>query len=305
MYRIVLSLTCKIFIILLVGFVAARRGVIDGKMNKTLSSFLMEIVLPFSILSSSQQEFSTQNFQGMVQSLLIASVYYIIAIGVCLIITKRMKLPDSKKRIFITLVVFPNIGFIGFSVMNEILGELGILYTIVHNSVYQLFFFSYGIYLLRGEGKFSIRALFGNRIIWISVSSIILYLLPFRFPKVFVEPFNTIGSMMMPISILIIGAQIGKMKFSEITKDRDAYIIDLLRMIIFPTAIFLIIKLLKISHDVAVTVFILSTLPSGSMNVVMAQEYEREPEFATAVIAQNMILMIILLPVAILLLQYI
>lgn len=304
MYTVVASVVCKIFLIIAVGFIAARKKLIDETVSRHLSSILMEIVLPFSILSSSQQVFSTDRLREMGVSLLLSAGYYILSILFCLFLADRLGFSDSRKRIFVTLTVFANVGFMGFSIMQEILGDTGTLYTVVHNSAYQIFFFSYGLYLLKGEGKLTLRSLFGSRIIWISISSVILYLLPFRFPAALTETCSTVGSMLMPLSMLIIGAQIGRMELRRLFGEKQALLVDVLRMFVFPAIMFAVLKLLQIEHETAVTAFVLSALPSGSLNVVMAEEYRREPEFATIAVAQNMLLMILTIPLVIFLTGY-
>ncbi len=304
MYTVVLTVVCKIFIIMAAGFWAGRKRLIDEKVSKILSSILMEIVLPFSILSSSQQLFSAARLKEMEISLVLSAGYYLAAICVCLFLAERFHFTDAKKRIFITLAVFANVGFMGFAIMQEILGDVGTLYTVVHNSVYQIFFFTYGVCLLKGEDKLTFRALFGSKIVWFSMVSILLYLLPIRFPAAVTEAFSSVGAMMMPLSMLIIGAQIGRMEVRYILGDRYAVLVDVLRMLVFPMLMFMILKAANVEHDTAVTAFVLSALPSGSLNVVMAEEYQREPEFATVVVAQNMILMILTIPVVILMTGY-
>lgn len=304
MYTIVLTVVCKIFIIMAAGFWAGRINLISDKVNKELSAILMEIILPFSILSSSQQIFSTDCLKEMGVSLILSVSYYIIAILICLFLAGRLGFTETRKRIFTTLAVFANVGFMGFAIMQEILGDVGTLYTIVHNSVYQIFFFSYGIYLLKGEGRLTLKSLFSSKIIWFSVSSIILYLLPVRFPEFITGALSTVGAMMMPMSMLIIGAQIGRMELKSLFSSRDAVLVDILRMTVFPLLMFIVLKIAGIDHDTAVTAFVLSALPSGSLNVVMAEEYQREPEFATVAVAQNMVLMIITIPVVIFMTGY-
>ena len=46
-------------VVLLIGFVLAKQKVIDDRGRKTLNDLLLKAVLPFTIISSSQYEFST------------------------------------------------------------------------------------------------------------------------------------------------------------------------------------------------------------------------------------------------------
>ncbi|MGN8772958.1 hypothetical protein [Candidatus Weimeria sp. HCP3S3_B5] len=55
------------------------------------------------------------------------------------------------------------------------------------------------------------QKLLTNKIIMISAASMILYCLPFRFPAMITDSISAIGSMMTPLSLIIVGLQIGSM----------------------------------------------------------------------------------------------
>ncbi len=113
----------KIILMILFGFFLARRHILTEGMKKNLTSLLMKVVLPVSIISSAGQD------------------------------------------LFTDLAVFANVGFIGFPLMGEMLGNVGTLYTVAYNMAYQLFFFSYGLLILKKNGKLSLKGLFNNGII--------------------------------------------------------------------------------------------------------------------------------------------
>ena len=52
MYAVAGGIVCKVFIIIAVGFYAGKKGLIDDRASKLLSALMMDIVLPFGILSS-------------------------------------------------------------------------------------------------------------------------------------------------------------------------------------------------------------------------------------------------------------
>lgn len=113
----------KIILMILFGFFLARRHILTEGMKKNLTSLLMKVVLPVSIISSAGQD------------------------------------------LFTDLAVFANVGFIGFPLMGGMLGNVGTLYTVAYNMAYQLFFFSYGLLILKKNGKLSLKGLFNNGII--------------------------------------------------------------------------------------------------------------------------------------------
>lgn len=147
-------------------------------------------------------------------------------------------------------------------------------------------YFSYGIYIISGKdnkeaGKIN---LLNNPLIWIAVVTIIIYVLPWRAPEVVTDTLGCLADTMMPISMLIIGAEIAEIDFKSIITDKSAYAVSLIRIVFIPTVTFVLMKLIGVKFEVAATVVILSAMPLGSLNVVMAQKYKNNPEFAAVAI---------------------
>ena len=117
MYQVAGGIVCKIFIIIAAGFWAGKKGLIDEKASKLLSALMMDIVLPFGIISSSQQIFSGDQLREMGISLLLSAGYYVAALVLCRIIAGRLGLSESGRFIFVLTSVFANVGFMGFAVM--------------------------------------------------------------------------------------------------------------------------------------------------------------------------------------------
>ena len=292
----ILAAFTKILLMIAFGFVLTKMELISEEMKKHLSSFLMKAVLPMNILSSAGQVFSAENGKGMLEVLLISAIYYLVTLFIFGWLAKK-KLSKDDASLFINLSVFANVGFIGFPLLGEMLGDVGTLYTVAYNMTYQIFFFTYGLYLLKNEEKFSIKGIFKNTILYFSLGSIILYFSQLRFPDTVQSAISSVGSMMIPISMIIIGYEIGVMQFSRLYKDKMAYMVSFLRLLAAPILMLLVMKLLGVQHDVAIAATILTALPSGSLTVIAAEENGLETSSAACSIAQSTILMILTLPI--------
>lgn len=55
----------------------------------------------------------------------------------------------------------------------------------------------------------------------------------------------------------------------------------------------IILKLLKLPDEISGTCAILTALPAGSLNVIYAEQYNCEPEFASRTVVQTMVFMIV------------
>lgn len=292
----IVSAFTKIMLMILFGFALTKTGIFTAEMKKNVSAFLMKAVLPVNIIGSACQEFSVKSGMGMLKVLGISTAYYVLALVVLVPVCKK-RFSGEKGAVFIDLAVFANVGFIGFPLLGEMLGSTGTLYTVAYNMAYQIFFFTTGLYLMKKDGTFSFAGIFKNSILYFSIASIILYFSRVRFPDVLQSVISSIGSMMIPLSMIIIGYEIGVMKLNRLYKEKLAYLISGFRLVAAPLLILLVMKAAGVEHDVAIAVTALTALPCGSLTVIAAEDCGADTSFAACSVAQSTILMIVTLPV--------
>lgn len=295
--NLVITLTFKILILVIIGYIAKVIGIIDDVGKDTLSSLLVNLFLPVSMIASSQQKFDITHLRGVASVALIALIYYIITFLIGRIIARICGMDTNKSAMFILLIAFANTGFVGMSVLTELIGETGTLYGAIYNSVFDILYFSYGISIISSEGRFDRGKIIKNPMIWIAIITTILYVIPYRMPAVMTDSFNLVGNCMMPVSMIIIGAEIANMNIRQVLTDKASYGVSLIRMLIIPSITLGIMKLFNVNYEVMVTATILAAMPSGSLNVIMGQKYNNNAQFAVKVVMQNTIIMIVTLPI--------
>lgn len=295
------SLTIKIGVLIAIGFASGRAGIIDQNAREKLSDVLIKLLLPVSMIASSQQEFTIRNAGGAFEILLLALIYYIVMFGFGIWILKALKRDKRRVAIEILLVTFANTAFLGIPILSEISGDVGVLYAVIFNCVFDLVYFSIGMYMLQEavheqKPDFKIMYLLRDPLIWVAIITIFLYIFPYRFPGIITESLDLLGSAMMPISMLIIGAQIASMNYRQLFVNRRAYMLSIMKMLIIPMTVLVIMKLIGANTDITATMVILSAMPSGSLNIIMAEKYKIEPELATATVMQTTFVMLFTLP---------
>ena len=107
---------------------------------------------------------------------------------------------------------------------------------------------------------------------------------------------GSLGDMLAPISILILGFQLAEYPFLEIFKNKFVYLVTACRLLVLPLFILLVFYLLGISGMHAAVAVILLALPSGTLNVILSKQYKCAPEFATQSVVQGNIFMMFSLP---------
>lgn len=227
--------------------------------------------------------------------MVIAFFYYTGAILISTGMGSFLHFSETDQHIFMTMSVFANTGFIGIPVVLELYGSEGMLYAVIYNMFYQLFFFTYGIAMLRGDGAFELKNAW-NPSIKAVLLACVLFLLQIRFPAPIQDTIETVGNMVVPLSMMIIGFGLTDIRFRELFSDGRTYYVSLLRLIVFPGLVFFICHAFGVGKELTMIGTIMSGIPSGSMNVIMAKEYNCDMDYATKAVVQSMIFGVVTIP---------
>lgn len=297
--QIIINLLIKIFSLLIFGCFLKKVNLITDDLQKGLNQLLLKAILPVTILMSSQNKFTKELSGNMLLYTGIVAVFYILSILITILISKKVRLSEAGKHVFISMTVFANVGFIGFPVIGELYGFEGTLYTVIYNMIFQLLFFTYGVSLLSGNTQFKFSMIFKNPVTIASFACIVIFILQIEFQSGISSALSAIGNMTTPVSLLLIGCTLADADLKKILFDKYSLLVSLLRMIIFPGMVFIILTLLNLPDIVIGSCTLLSGLPAGSLNVIYAQQYDCETEFASRTVIQTMVLMVVTLPVLI------
>ena len=110
--------------IMIVGSICYKIKLINKEMNKYLSDLVLMLVNPLVIFLSYQREFEDTLLQGLLISLLLATITHVLAIIIAKqIIRKKDKPEDGVLERF--AVIYSNCGFIGIPLVNGILEVKG------------------------------------------------------------------------------------------------------------------------------------------------------------------------------------
>ena len=289
----------KIFVFLALGFVLNKTKVIDGNAEKALSKILLTAVLPFMILNSSQHTYSHEAVNGMVTCAAFGIGYYALTLIVMRLSLKKAKMSEDERRIMVTCTTFANTGFVGFPLMEALFGNYGLLLAAVYNLCYNLFFYTYAVYLFSRKPKFRLLEIFKNPVSVASILAIVLFIIPWRMPSFLSETFKLIGDMTVPMSMMVMGSMLAGVKIKKLVTDKKAYIVSALRLMVLPALVLGIILVLSpfvpMASDTKCVVVMMCALPCGSMNVIYSENHDVAPHFCARTVSLSMIFMLVTL----------
>lgn len=295
-YTNLFNLLIKVGIMVSVGYFLRRRSFIDDILKQKLSSLLLRVALPLSVVATGNNAFSQDVVFGLLWSAVFTLGYYVCALLAMFFISRPLPLSQQDKSLMCALGVFANVSFLGYPISYAMFSDVGVLYAVVYNLGWQIFVSFFAPRLFSKNVKISFSATLKDPLLWASVVAIVIFVSPFRLPAAIVGAFADIGSMSIPLSMFIVGCSVADTKLSQIFTMPQAYLVSALRLLIFPLIMLFVLRSLGFSGALLGTSVLLTAMPCGSTNVLFAQQYGANVKFATAAVVQGMLLMVFTLP---------
>lgn len=296
MARILFNLIFKVFFVAAAAYILYSKGVFTAQDQKSATTILMKLSVYFTVIMSSQQEFSLETARAIAVTGLFAILYFLLGIPSVSKLGCILKLEESKRRVFISSILFCNITFIGYPILQELYGNMGLLCAIMFSMIYNVLFYTWDMALLSGSGRISIRSLFSNKIAVVSVLALIMYFLQVKIPEPLNSTFSVLSALTMPLSMIIIGCNLAQYGIWKIIWDRELYLPTMLRMIVMPAIVFAVMNLLEAEQFIVRVSTVIAALPSGSMTAIVASDYNCAPDYAANIVVQTMLAMLFALP---------
>ncbi|WP_372996567.1 AEC family transporter [Lutispora sp.] len=293
--QIVINQILILFIIMCIGFIAKKSKLINESTEKSLSNVLLNISLPALMLSSINVSYDSETLPNMLQIFYITLALYIAVILFANITAKLFRFKSPLADIYINLLTFANVGFIGFPIANAIFGSIGVLYATVANLIFNIFLWTYGILIINKEGSIDFKKLLNIGTI-VSAATIIIFILKIRMPSILLSALDMTGDMTTPISMMLIGSFIADINSIKSLFDWKIGVIAFFRLLMIPFTLAFILSWLGINDTVISLCTILAAAPSGSTNAILAKQFNAEPTFTSVAVFVTTLLFLVTLP---------
>lgn len=285
-----------------IGLLAREKNLINDEISRGLSNILVNIGLPALVIKSFIVSFSNDLMSDIIRILIISTLFHVVIILFSKIILCKYSI--DKQKILRFMFIFPNIGAMGIPLVYGMYGQIGVLYLSVFQIPYQILFWTYGERLFIHKKGINIRKYLSNPNIISVIIGFIIFALSIKVPFIVTEALGDIGSITMPLSMMIIGEKIYSLKFKEIILDKDVYVCSFTRLIIAPIIMFIILIFFKGTPLVDNICIAAEVIPTAIVSVIFCEKYNGNTILASKCILATHILSIITMPMMLMLLSY-
>ena len=316
LYVVVATLT----IILAIGFLCRKIGVIDDVASKRLSKLILRVGQPAMIIySMANIEYTYENVTIAWVMLGLGFVFHIALAILGFIIALPYKKVKDEKKISEFSFMFANCAFIGFPIFEALIPGVGLLMASFLTFSFNVLLWTWGLGIFargRKDIKLNILKVIFNFGTVPCVIGFILYLLKdpsisIEVPEFLMKAMGYLSNLCTPISVLVTGALIATQKPKKIFCTWKLYYFNIMKLFVLPLIVCaiskVIIMLLPLENLEVYAIFVTAAaaLPAASSVTMMSETYGLDSGYSSLIVGTSSVLSVLSLPITLMIAQWI
>jgi malate permease and related proteins len=294
MVHVVFLKITAMFLVIVAGWLARRRGFLAAEFTATLSRLVVDVAFPALVFTQMLRTVDAaalrDGWLGPVLCGLVIIIAYFVGLLLAPVFSGR-----TQRNTFIFLVAIPNWVFLPLPIAQALYGDAGVRTVLLSNAGAQLVLWSLGVWILHGSMRQAVKNLWTNVGLWATAAGILVALvfpaargletinpvdasLGMMLPGALVQALAMVGSLTIPMSLLAIGAQLGELTIAVHRFPRVLWGVLLSRLLIAPllTVVigFALTKLgLVVPEGTRMILYLIAAMPVAISCSVMAERF--------------------------------
>lgn len=293
-----------IFAMIAAGFAANRIGVLPKESVGFLSRLLLYITTPCLVVSSiASQDLSGSMLRESWEVVIGSVFFFIAAMAVSYFIVKILNYhPAADRGVLQSLITSANTGFMGFPISKSIFGNRIFFLFILQNIILNVYIFSGAVIQIdQGEEKrVSIKKILSslaNPCLAATLAGIILLVTGIDLPAPVMEFFSTMGDSTIPVSMIVVGIQLGSSDLKGAAGNIKFLICCIANVVLIPALTLAAVWFMPLLDASKLTLVYAAAFPAAVMTVAVAEIEHKNSELLSQGVAVTTLMSMITLPV--------
>lgn len=306
-----------VVLIMILGYGLQKAGWLSKDFGQDITKLIMNIALPASIFVTVLQKLTRNNLINFSGYLFWGVVSVAIGYLFAFVLVKIMKIQPGRQGIFINSVVNDNTIFVGLPLNVALFGSKSMGYFLVYYLLNTFSTWTVGVMLInnddpkeRKSSHINWRQILSMPLISFVVALVVLLLDVPILKLTFVNSTLTyVGNLVTPLSLIYIGIVLAKAGLKSIQFDRDTTV-ALIGRFIFSPIVMIILMLIasktmsNLPSLLSQTMIVQAATPMLTVTPILAANAHGDVKYATNVVTTSTILFIIVIPILMMVIQY-
>lgn len=296
-----------LFLLIVVGYIVGRLGIISEKGQKELSDLVLKVTMPATIILALQLEYTQERFNTALRIMAIAAVSYIVMIITSKLISRIYNLTPGQRDIVEVASVLPNTSFMGYPIVLSILGQEALFYAVLGSGlIFEIVAWTYGAFTISKNAEEDIETdLVRDILLSPGILAIIIGFILFIFSIPIPEPINSTMNLLSPatspLAMIVVGILLSRSDIKECVTNLRLYTIALVKVLVFPLLIFLILRVLGFTGMEIVIPVVMSSTPTAAYVAMFAANVDNNGSLASQIVFISSLLSLITIPIMVML----
>ena len=298
---ILLKKILSLYIVLLIGFITVKLGLLKSEDNKTLSVFLVYVISPVNILSAFQMDKTPEKLNGMLLSLIGAGIVCTMFIIIARLLCRPLRLTPEEE----ISMSFPNVGNLIVPLVMSVFGSEWVVYSLGYIIVQTCYIWTYSKIRISRDKHVDIKKIILNPNILAIIVSFILFIFDIKLPEIAADAVDSVSASIGPLGMLMTGMILAGMDIKAAFMNGRVWLTALFRLILFPAIAVAVLRLSGLAamnpNGTTILTITLMGASSPAMACVMqlASFYGKDVDHACAINVLTTILCVITMPLMI------
>lgn len=330
---VVLQQMVIIFLLIGIGMVLYRRGMISEEGSKQISGLIVNITNPALLICSALDDGPKASLRELAIAFAAYALIFAVLIAVGFLLPHVLRVPKNLHYAYQMLTVFGNVGFIGIPLASAVLGSESLIFVSIFNLLFNLLIYTFGISLLQRAaadqvqngavqdnaapnieqaqdtiasanriGSSRLQKLVNAGTISAAVT-ILFYLGNFPVPVIISSTLTYAGRATTLLSMLVLGVSVAQMAPKDIFSHPKLYVFTLLRQILVPIGCLLLMRMFIENRLILNTMLLMVAVPAANMPLMLAKQMDMDTGAISQGIILTTVLSLVTVPLACLFLQ--
>lgn len=284
-------------LLILVGFGAARVGLLSEQGRKSIANLVVDLIYPCYILQGFIKNIGMFSGREMLRAFLVAVLYAATMLLVSWFIFPNV--PQYRRCTLQYATAVSNSAFLGLPLVENLFGSPGLLYASIFIIPLRINTFGIAIHYFIPQNSLSpgarIKSVLTQPSILATLLGVVLVLTNWLPPDWCTATLSSIGACSTPLSMMVLGAVISA-NLKKMRPHLLTFQYTFLRLVAIPAVVFLLLRAIGTPPLLLATAVLMAAMPAATTGALLADKYERDVAYAGELILVSTLCAILTLP---------
>lgn len=289
----VLNQIAVIFLLMVLGYVLYRKGIITDTGSREISALLMQVITPMLIVSSFHRAYDPVLARQLALAGLLSVPAYALPIALSALAFRRDRLRVEKTL----CLTFSNNGFMAIPLLQALLGSVGVILGSAHIVLGNIIIWTYAAQLINGESyKLNVRKIVLNPGTLGLLMGLAVFISPVKLPAPVFETVQYLAGLTTPLAMILLGVYLARTNILDCLHDLGMHVLMALKLLVIPFLLLGLFSVMPLDKTLCTAVLIGSTAPSGVVVPQLLDYFHRDNAYCARTVAYTTLWSIVTMP---------